>query len=589
MTHARDIDPSCPLTFERFEWRSVDELRAHMRLVARMPRALGDAGVTLIVDGADTQLELTPFMHTTSTGWSRDLRWSGLFEARTDVLSDPAVRYSVLLHERPEPIPLPSPTVAAARRRRSPRRAVVKAGVVLVAASPLWIACAVRPASILADTTPPPPVTCPPPGQTSTDPVPPECLPPTTTPDPPPPVTTPDPPPPTTTPDPPPPATTTPDPPLPTTTTPSEPQPTESAAPTIPAAPTPVSPTPPQARTPKQAQSSHTAVGHWRPNIGASVRRGSGTHVAKTKRHAKRREASTVGHVVADAPKVYVPFGLTAQLPAPPEFLIPIYKAAGRRYQIPWRILAAINAVETGYGSNLNVSSAGAVGWMQFMPATWDVYGHSGNPYDPRDAIFAAARLLHDAGASTNLSGAIFAYNHAKWYVAAVLWQATLIDSHGKTTHSKEGYALPLDARYMTELGRTDDGVDIETAPDGAPVYSMTPGICVAVASNPGGFGPNYPVILVTAGPLAGRYVYYGHVAASLVRQGETVAAGQPIAVIGHTGDAAGLGHGHIEIGFSDGSGTPLDQHGLEAWTPSGQVMRQVLTSLSAAFKIDNR
>ena len=49
--------------------------------------------------------------------------------------------------------------------------------------------------------------------------------------------------------------------------------------------------------------------------------------------------------------------------------LVPIYQAAGSEYGIDWRVLAAINLVETGLGTNVNVSSAGAVGWMQFMPA----------------------------------------------------------------------------------------------------------------------------------------------------------------------------------------------------------------------------
>jgi murein DD-endopeptidase MepM/ murein hydrolase activator NlpD len=133
----------------------------------------------------------------------------------------------------------------------------------------------------------------------------------------------------------------------------------------------------------------------------------------------------------------------------------------------------------------------------------------------------------------------------------------------------------------MRQLGRTDDGVDIEDAPDGAAVYSMTPGVVTAVASNPSGFGPNYPVVLVTAGPLAGQYIYYGHVAASLVRVGQHVLAGQPIAIMGHTGDAAGLRHGHIEIGFSDASGDPLNHHGGIAWTPSGAAMRTVLVALT--------
>jgi murein DD-endopeptidase MepM/ murein hydrolase activator NlpD len=171
------------------------------------------------------------------------------------------------------------------------------------------------------------------------------------------------------------------------------------------------------------------------------------------------------------------------------------------------------------------------------------------------------------------------------WYVDAVLWRSELIAGNrlsqlGPTA----GYALPLDAAYMQTLGRTDDGVDIETAPDGAAVYSITPGIVTAVASDPSGFGPNYPVILVTAGPLAGQYIYYGHVAASLVVVGQHVLAGQPIAVMGHTGDAASLGHGHIEIGFSDGSGDPLNHGGAAAWTPAGEAMHRVLVTLSQRF-----
>ena len=58
-----------------------------------------------------------------------------------------------------------------------------------------------------------------------------------------------------------------------------------------------------------------------------------------------------------------------------PVFLLGIYQAAGDEYGIPWQVLAAINEVETDYGFDDAVSSAGAVGWMQFMPATWSGYG----------------------------------------------------------------------------------------------------------------------------------------------------------------------------------------------------------------------
>jgi hypothetical protein len=116
-----------------------------------------------------------------------------------------------------------------------------------------------------------------------------------------------------------------------------------------------------------------------------------------------------------------------------PPFLLPIYQAAGIEYDVPWQVLAAINEIETDYGRNLSVSSAGAVGWMQFLPSTWKTWAvdATGNgvadPYNPVDAIFTAARYLHAAGASKNISRAIFAYNHATWYVQSVLLRAQLI------------------------------------------------------------------------------------------------------------------------------------------------------------------
>jgi hypothetical protein len=116
-----------------------------------------------------------------------------------------------------------------------------------------------------------------------------------------------------------------------------------------------------------------------------------------------------------------------------PPFLLPIYQAAGIQYDIPWQVLAGINEIETDYGRNLSVSSAGAIGWMQFLPSTWKTWGVDGNgdgvadPYNPVDAIFSAARYLHAAGGSKNLTQAIFAYNHASWYVQSVLLRAKLI------------------------------------------------------------------------------------------------------------------------------------------------------------------
>jgi hypothetical protein len=120
----------------------------------------------------------------------------------------------------------------------------------------------------------------------------------------------------------------------------------------------------------------------------------------------------------------------------PPAVLIPIYKAAAKRFHVPWEILAASNWIETDYGANLNTSSAGAMGWMQFMPGTWQRYGvavdgrSQPDPYNPRDAIFSAAHYLAASGAAMNLPKAIYSYNHAAWYVVDVMWRAQLISDH---------------------------------------------------------------------------------------------------------------------------------------------------------------
>ncbi|MEV4418906.1 lytic murein transglycosylase [Patulibacter sp. NPDC049589] len=143
-----------------------------------------------------------------------------------------------------------------------------------------------------------------------------------------------------------------------------------------------------------------------------------------------------------------------------PPFLLPIYQAAGVQYGVPWEVLAAINEIETDYGRNLSVSSAGAQGWMQFMPATWKGYGVDANgdgsadPYNPVDAIFAAARYLRAAGAEKSIKKAIFAYNHADWYVDSVLLRARLIgglppDLVGSLTGLTQGvFPISAKARY---------------------------------------------------------------------------------------------------------------------------------------------
>jgi murein DD-endopeptidase MepM/ murein hydrolase activator NlpD len=200
-----------------------------------------------------------------------------------------------------------------------------------------------------------------------------------------------------------------------------------------------------------------------------------------------------------------------------PPFLLPIYQACGTEYGIPWQVLASINKIETAFGTNLNVSSAGAMGWMQFIPSSWEMYGLDANgdgrkdPYNPVDAICAAASYLKAAGAEENLYDAIFAYNHADWYVQEVLLYARAYgklppDLVGSLTGLTEGAHFPVaaDARYADdisaraalskatpqdreELGNAADvisssptrrGINI-FAREGAPVVAVNDGVVV--------------------------------------------------------------------------------------------------------------
>jgi hypothetical protein len=165
-----------------------------------------------------------------------------------------------------------------------------------------------------------------------------------------------------------------------------------------------------------------------------------------------------------------------------PLFLLPIYQAAGIEYGIRWEILAAINEIETDYGRNLNVSSAGALGWMQFMPASWKAYGVDANkdgrkdPYNPVDAIFAAARYLKAANYENDVRGAIWAYNHADWYVDSVLLRARLIsgvpaDLVGSLTGLTEGrFPVAARARYADDLAEREAIKRVEVGENAANV-----------------------------------------------------------------------------------------------------------------------
>ncbi|WP_197275232.1 peptidoglycan DD-metalloendopeptidase family protein [Luteipulveratus halotolerans] len=121
-----------------------------------------------------------------------------------------------------------------------------------------------------------------------------------------------------------------------------------------------------------------------------------------------------------------------APLPIPADIKAHYVRAANR-YKVPWTLLAGIGMEETGHGRNNRPSSAGAQGLMQFMPSTFAEFGVDGGGdgiidiRDDADSAMSAANYLTSSGATKGAEGvkrAIFAYNHAQWYVNDVLFYA---------------------------------------------------------------------------------------------------------------------------------------------------------------------
>ncbi|MEA2509663.1 MAG: hypothetical protein QOG21_1745 [Actinomycetota bacterium] len=148
--------------------------------------------------------------------------------------------------------------------------------------------------------------------------------------------------------------------------------------------------------------------------------------------------ARDLDSLIAPVPKV--PHYEFAQ-PLPPDQLRKLYFEAQRRYGVPWSVLAAINFVESKFGRILGPSSSGALGPMQFLPATFAAYGR-GDIKSPHDSILAAARYLRADGAPERLRAALFAYNRADAYVDAVLRYARQMRSNSRSFWVYYGYQV---------------------------------------------------------------------------------------------------------------------------------------------------
>ena len=155
------------------------------------------------------------------------------------------------------------------------------------------------------------------------------------------------------------------------------------------------------------------SIAQLRQDVSAALHGSGATLVTLRPRHAP---PVVTGHIPSGKPTSY----------------IQLFQESAAMYcpGLPWTVLAAIGQIESGFRANPGVSSAGALGPMQFLPSTWAEWGITGfgergppNIMDPFDAVPSAARYLCAAGGATaaGLPRAIFAYNHADWYVSEVL------------------------------------------------------------------------------------------------------------------------------------------------------------------------
>jgi hypothetical protein len=275
-----------------------------------------------------------------------------------------------------------------------------------------------------------------------------------------------------------------------------------------------------------------------------------------------------------------------------PRSLMPVYERAAARYGLGvdgWAYLASVNFQETDFGHNLSTSSAGAIGWMQFLPGTWAKYGVSADPsnpgaapdpYDPWDAIFSAANYLHASGAPADWFAALTTYGAAGWYAAQVSHRAQQYISAGGGAVlvayqpvscgqvNAGGYANPFAHSHALTPERIDMGVDysgsgeIDALGDARVTFAATGiggGWVCSTAENGG------VVYQLTQGQDRGDYVYVTEDVIPAVHTGQTVSAGQEIATFTAP-------RGCLEMGFSSGPAPAPEAAALGQQATSGDA-----------------
>jgi len=246
-----------------------------------------------------------------------------------------------------------------------------------------------------------------------------------------------------------------------------------------------------------------------------------------------------------------------------PEKYMPVYQKAAKKYGVPWNLLAAVHKVETNFSNHPTmVSSVGAEGHMQFMPATWDHYGVDANndgkadPWNVKDAIFTSARYLGESGAADgNIEQAVFTYNHSTTYVDNVVNTANKYAQIKQQIPNMGGpfaWPVPSTDNMTSQFGNRKDpvtgatsyhgGIDIAAGNVyGMPVIAAAGGK-VSYAGAMGGYGKT---VIIEHGK--GIETLYGHLSALNVEQGQQIKKGKKIAAVGNSGRSTGP-HLHFTV-----------------------------------------
>jgi murein DD-endopeptidase MepM/ murein hydrolase activator NlpD len=278
-----------------------------------------------------------------------------------------------------------------------------------------------------------------------------------------------------------------------------------------------------------------------------------------------------------------------------------IFQQAQEKYGVSWAILAAIAKTESSFGRGKyylergGISPAGAVGYMQFMPTTWSGannpkannsptnpvwdedpeniaryggYGTDGDfdgiadPYNPWDAVAAAAKMLKANNVDANPEEAIYLYNHDWGYVNQILAEA-LNYSIYQIPQMTGIWPLPPEFNQITAtFGQTTaksgkvlwpsghTGVDI-ACPEGTPLFAVVSGKVVFAGGSAN--GGNYVKIQTDEGTA----VAYAHLSKINVKSMDYVEQGTVIGLSGNTGRSTGP-HLHFELYVDNRLSDPL-------------------------------